>query len=146
MIEIRACTPEDAEAVSALLQQLGYRVVSGSLAERIRQLGETGADPILLAVADGNVVGVVATHRCCMLQYEKPVLRVTALVVDSRARRREVGKLLMHHAEAMAAATGCGFVELTSAADRTEAHAFYRAIGYEANSLRFRKALTGPGQ
>jgi ribosomal protein S18 acetylase RimI-like enzyme len=47
----------------------------------------------------------------------------------------------MAHAEALAAAEGCEFVELTSAADRAEAHAFYRAIGYEATSVRFRKAV-----
>ena len=139
MIEIRACTPEDAEAVSALLGQLGYRVEPRSAADRIRQLRETEADPIFLAVADGHVVGVVATHRCRMVQYEKPVLRVTALVVDSGARRRGIGEQLMRHAEVLAAATGCEFIELTSAADRADAHAFYRAIGYEATSLRFRK-------
>jgi GNAT superfamily N-acetyltransferase len=146
MTQIRACAPDDAETVSCLLGQLGYRVEPGPAAERIRQLAETEADPIFLAVADGQVVGVVATHRCRMVQYEKPVLRVTALVVDGRARRRGIGKMLMRRAESLAAATGCEFIELTSAADRADAHAFYRAIGYEANSVRFRKALTGPGE
>jgi ribosomal protein S18 acetylase RimI-like enzyme len=78
-----------------------------------------------------------------MLQYPSPILRVTALVVDRRARRRGVGKLLMEHAEQMGSAAGCEFVELTSAMDRAEAHAFYRGIGYEPNSLRFRKPLVG---
>ena len=141
MIQIRACTPADAEAVSGLLKQLGYRLGPGPAAERIRQLGETGADAIFLVIADGGALGVVATHRCRMVQYDKPVVRVTALVVDSRARRRGIGKQLMRHAEAVAAATGCEFIELTSAADRADAHAFYRAIG-----LRFRKSLAGPGQ
>ena len=68
MIQIRACTLADAEAVSGLLKQLGYRLGPGPAAERIRQLGETEADPIFVAVADGRVVGVVATHRCRMLQ------------------------------------------------------------------------------
>jgi ribosomal protein S18 acetylase RimI-like enzyme len=80
-------------------------------------------------------------HRCWMLQYERPVLRVTALVVDGGARRRGIGKLLMQRAEALAVAAGCEFVEVTSAANRGDAHAFYRAIGYEANSLRFRKPV-----
>ena len=73
-----------------------------------------------------------------------PVMRVTALVVDGRARGRGVGKRLMEHAEHLAAAAGCGAVELTSAVGRVEAHAFYCSIGYEANSVRFRKALDGP--
>jgi ribosomal protein S18 acetylase RimI-like enzyme len=51
------------------------------------------------------------------------------------------GKLLMQRAEQVGSAAGCEFVELTSAMDRAEAHAFYRSIGYKPNSLRFRKLL-----
>jgi ribosomal protein S18 acetylase RimI-like enzyme len=54
-----------------------------------------------------------------------------------------VGKLLMERAEQIGSAAGCEFVELTSAMDRAEAHAFYRSIGYKPNSLRFRKPLVG---
>jgi len=122
------------------LRELGYPVSIPFVAEQIRKLGATGADPILLAETDGTVVGLLASHRCWMLQYARPVIRITALVVGRNARRRGVGRLLMEHAERMAVAEGCEFVELTSAADRTDAHAFYRSIGYEANSLRFRKS------
>ena len=76
-----------------------------------------------------------------MLQYASPVVRVTALVVERPARHRGVGRLLMEHAEQIGSAAGCEFVELTSAMNRTEAHAFYRSIGYEPNSFRFRKPL-----
>lgn len=141
MIRIRACAPEDATAVSTLLKELGYKVSASQAAERVQQLGGTGSDPAFLAVADGRVVGVIALHICRMLQYAAPVMRVTALVVESRARRRGIGKLLMAHAEGLSAAAGCEMVELTSAVGREDAHAFYRSIGYEANSLRFRKTL-----
>jgi GNAT superfamily N-acetyltransferase len=144
MIEIRVCTPEDAAAVSALSGELGYAVSAQQASEHIRQLGETGSDPILVAVAEGRIIGLLASHFCKMLQYDKPVLRVTALVVDRQARRRGTAKLLMEHAEQLAASAGCGFVELTSAMGRTAAHAFYRSIGYEANSLRYRKSLAVP--
>lgn len=137
--QIRPCTPEDAAAVSALLRELGYPVSIPLAAQQIRDLSVTGWDPIVLAEADGIVVGLLASHRCRMLQYARPVMRITALVVGGNARRHGVGRLLMRHAEQMAVAEGCEFVELTSAADRAEAHAFYRSIGYEANSLRFRK-------
>ena len=144
MIKIRACAPEDAIAVSALLGELGYSVSPEYAAENIRQLGETGSDPIFLAVSEGWVAGLVACHFCKMLQYDKPVMRVTALVVDRQVRRRGTAKLLMQHVEQLAAARGCDFVELTSAIRRRDAHAFYRAIGYSGNSLRFRKALIEP--
>jgi GNAT superfamily N-acetyltransferase len=139
MIEIRACAVEDAVAVSALLGELGYVIAVPQVSEHIRQLAGTGSDPIFLAVADGQIVGLIASHLCQMLQYERPVMRVTALVVDRRARRRGVAKRLIEHAEQIACATGCEFIELTSAMGRAEAHAFYRHIGYEPNSLRFSK-------
>ncbi|MBV8506320.1 MAG: GNAT family N-acetyltransferase [Alphaproteobacteria bacterium] len=141
MIEIRACTPDDAVAVSTLLGELGYIVSIRQATEHVRELSKTGADPIFLAAADGQILGLLAAHLCRMLQYATPVMRVTALVVDRRARRRGVGKLLMERAEQIGSAAGCEFVELTSAMDRAEAHAFYRSIGYEPNSLRFRKPL-----
>ena len=139
MIEIRACAVEDAVAVSALLGELGYVLPVSRASEHIRQLSGTGSDPVFVAVADGQIVGLIASHLCQMLQYERPIMRVTALVVDLRARRRGVGEQLMRHAEQVASAAGCEFVELTSAMGRAEAHAFYRRIGYEPNSLRFSK-------
>jgi len=142
MIEIRTCTPDDSAAVITLLGELGYTISLRQATENVRELSKTGSDPIFLAVADGQVVGLLASHLCRTLQYASLVMRVTALVVDRQARRRRVGRLLMEHAEQIAsAAAGCEFVELTSAMNRTEAHAFYRSIGYEANSLRFRKPL-----
>ena len=144
MIEIRACTPEDSAAVSTLLDELGYTVSIRQATEQVTELGKTGADPIFLALADGQILGLLALHLSRMLQYPNPIVRVTALVVDRRARRRGVGKLLMQHAEQVGSAAGCEFVELTSAMDRAEAQAFYRNIGYEPNSLRFRKPLVRP--
>jgi GNAT superfamily N-acetyltransferase len=141
MTKIRACTPDDATAVAALLGELGYVLSATQAAEHLRHLCSTGSDPIFLAVSDAQVLGLAASHCCRMLQYEKPVMRITALVVARLARRRGVGRLLMAHTERLAAAAGCEVVELTSAMDRAEAHAFYRGIGYQANSLRFRRLL-----
>jgi hypothetical protein len=49
---------------------------------------------------------------------------------------------LIAHAERKAAAD-CEIIELTSVLENKEAHAFYRSVGFEANSLRFRKSLSG---
>ena len=141
MIEVRACTPDDAVAVRTLLGELGYAVSLRQATKHVQELSKTGADPIFVAVADGQVLGLLAAHLYRMLQYASPIVRVTALVVDRLARRRGVAKLLMERAEQIGAAAGCELVELTSAMDRAEAHAFYRSIGYEPNSLRFRKPL-----
>jgi GNAT superfamily N-acetyltransferase len=141
VIEVRPCTPEDAAAVSTLLGELGYEVSSEAAAERVRRLNETGADPTFIADERGQALGLIALHRCHMIQYRTAVARITALVVDQRARRRGIGRLLVDHALRWAEQRGCELVELTSALNRAEAHAFYRDLGFEPNSLRFRKSL-----
>ena len=143
MIEIRPCMPEDAAAVTALLGQLGYEASSQAAAERVRQLNATGSDPTFVAAENGQPLGLIALHRCRMIQYRAPVARITALVVDQWARRRGIGRLLIDRALRWAEEGGCEFVELTSALNRAEAHAFYRELGFETNSLRFRKLLGG---
>jgi len=141
VIEVRTCKPEDAVAVSVLLGELGYEVSAQAAVERMRRLNDTGLDPMFLAVDEGRPLGFIALHRCHMIQYRNPVTRITALVVHQRARRRGIGRLLVDHALRWAAQSGCELVELTSALNRGEAHAFYRDLGFEGNSLRFRKPL-----
>ena len=141
MIEIRPCTSGDAPAISALLGELGYEVSSGGAAERVQHLNTTGSDPTLIAYENGVFLGLIALHLCRMIQYEKPVMRITALVVGHQARRRGIGRLLIREALRCAKQAECELVELTSALDRTAAHAFYRNMGFEANSMRFRKSL-----
>ena len=141
MIEVRPCTSEDKAAVSVLPGQLGYEVSFEAAAERVRQLNETGSDPTFIAGENGRALGVLALHRCHMIQYRAPIARITALVVDQPARRRGIGRLLIDHALRWAEQSGCELVELTSALNRAEAHAFYRDLGFEPNSLRFRKSL-----
>jgi GNAT superfamily N-acetyltransferase len=101
VIEIRPCTSDDAVAVSTLLGELGYTVSIRQAAERIAELSRTASDPIFLAVAQGQVLGLLSLHLFRVLQSARPIVRVMALVVDRRARRRGVGKLLMEHAERM---------------------------------------------
>jgi GNAT superfamily N-acetyltransferase len=141
MIEVRACMPEDAADVSALLRELGYQMSSEVAAEQLRRLNETGLDPTFIAGENGQPLGLIAVHRCHMIQYQTPVARITALVVDQRVRRRGIGRLLIDHAMRWAQQRDCEFIELTSALNRAEAHAFYRDLGFEQNSLRFRKSL-----
>jgi len=141
VIEVRPCTPADAAAVSALLGELGYEVSSQAAAERVLRLNETELDPIFIAGEHSRPLGLIALHRCHMIQYRGPIARITALVVDQRARRRGIGRLLVDHALRWAEQRGCELVELTSALNRAEAHAFYRDLGFEPNSLRFRKSL-----
>ncbi|MDE2200940.1 MAG: GNAT family N-acetyltransferase, partial [Rhodospirillales bacterium] len=138
-------SPADAAAIRTLIAQLGYAWTEVQIAARVAALLATGADPILVAEADGTVCGVLALHIAPMLHHAEPQARITALVVDAGQRGRGVGRMLLAEAEALARAAGCARLELTSGLQREAAHAFYRAQGYAATSLRFARTLAGSG-
>jgi GNAT superfamily N-acetyltransferase len=140
-LSIRPAAAADTQAVVALLGELGYVVHEPATLKRLTQLQSTGSDPVLIAWLDAAAVGLVALHVTAMLQRQRKVARVTALVVGEAARGRGVGRALLEQAVAMARESGCEMIELTSADGRRQAHAFYRACGFEATARRFHRAL-----
>ena len=91
MIEIPPITPEDAAAVGRLPQQLGYAVQAATGISAHRPTRQDRLRPDIARGSDRRVLGFIAMHVSQMVQYERPVMRVTALVVDCRARRRGIG-------------------------------------------------------
>jgi ribosomal protein S18 acetylase RimI-like enzyme len=63
------------------------------------------------------------------------------MAVAKDERRRGVGRALVEAACERLGAEGCSLVEVTSNADLSGAHAFYRGLGFERTSYRFAKAL-----
>jgi GNAT superfamily N-acetyltransferase len=70
-----------------------------------------------------------------------PSGQIVAMVVGEKYRRRGIGQALLAQADVWFAARGVQRVSLTSALHRSDAHAFYRACGYEENGLRFVREL-----
>ena len=134
---VRPAEPEDSVALSALFGELGFPCSAQEAAARLSAAG----DAALVAVLGGCVVGVVTTNVMPVLHRPAPVGRVSALVVAKASRGRGFGRLLVTAAEAYLASRGCGLVEVTSNFRLEQAHAFYRSIGYEATSYRFKKDL-----
>jgi len=131
--------PSDADAVAALLIELGYRVS----ADRIRRTLEAASatDPVYVATSNGTVVAMLTLHIAHWIQLEKPIARIPAMVVQERFQRRGIGRRLVDRAIDHARTAGCGTIELTSANDREDAHAFYRDTGFEQTSLRFKRTF-----
>jgi GNAT superfamily N-acetyltransferase len=84
---------------------------------------------------------MITTYRLRTLHRPGDICRITALVIDESARGAGVGSLLVEEVERYARTTDCVRVEVTSAAQRTGAHAFYLRLGYIDYPKRFIKDL-----
>jgi N-acetylglutamate synthase-like GNAT family acetyltransferase len=139
---IRRMTAEDVPVARALLSQLGYPLDDAEVRRRYEAVAVADGHDLMVAEREGRVVALCHLYVRPALD-KPPEVVVQALVVDQGARGSGVGKVLMAAAEAWAEARGFVSVALASNVVRTEAHAFYEAIGYQrvATSHLFRKTL-----
>jgi GNAT superfamily N-acetyltransferase len=139
---IRRMTAEDVPVARALLSQLGYPLDDAELRRRYEAVAVADGHDLMVAEREGRVVALCHLYVRPALD-KPPEVVVQALVVDQGARGSGVGKVLMAAAESWAEARGFVSVALASNVVRTEAHAFYEAIGYQrvATSHLFRKTL-----
>ncbi len=141
MIDVRRADLGDSMVVQNLLSQLGYVFAVEDVRTRLSLFAKQPVNPVLLATENGRAAGMIALHWTVMLHHSKPVARITALVVSDDARGRGIGRILVDAGAALARQAGCDFLELTTALHRTDAQAFYKALGFTASSLCFRRTL-----
>jgi len=96
---------------------------------------------LLLAVVDDVAVGMLDTIVVPNLTRK---LRPWAAILRAM-RRHGVGRLLMEKAIEHARDRGCYKIQLVSAQARDEAHALYRASGFDADLQGYRRYLISPG-
>lgn len=141
-VALRPATTCDAAAISSLLGELDHPTSAADVARRLAERAHVPGHRVVVAEIGGAVVGLVEMHAIPFLFWDADTLRITALVVTSGARRLGVGAALVAAAEDEARRSGAAAIELTTALRRTDAHAFYRAQGYETSAgLRFVKRL-----
>ena len=136
-LEIRSALAGDAASLSGLFTELGFRASASDVADRLKAM--SGAT--LVAVRDGHVVGLITTNIMPVLHRPTSVGRLSALVVSKQERHRGLGRLLVASAEQMLKQSGCELAEVTSNLRLEEAHSFFRHLGYESTSIRFKKDL-----
>jgi GNAT superfamily N-acetyltransferase len=140
-VSIREARPEDAPAVAVLLDELGYPSSENEFRERFARYSEVPGTHLIAAEEGGEVIGLAAMQVMPLMHRDLPVARITAMVVRSDRRGAGVGRVLEEELEAIARREGCGRIDLTSRHRRKDAHAFYRALGFDGTSLRFVKDL-----
>lgn len=137
---IRPATAKDAAALVPLIALLGHEVEQRNLAKRISTVRKAG-DRAFVATLGKSLVGLCGAQLMTMIHREQRVGRITVLVVAEKARKQSIGRMLVEAAEEHLRKAGCGLVEVTSRDEHSQAHAFYRHMGYERTSIRFAKEL-----
>lgn len=145
-VRVRGATQEDAEPLAELLEQLGYPASGEQVRARLSSLARSGDYPVLVAelslpTGELFVAGLLSLALGRLLHRDSRRAEITALVTDRRFRHRGTARALLERAEALARAAGCDLVCLRSSHQRDDAHAFYRAVGFEETHLAFDKRL-----
>jgi GNAT superfamily N-acetyltransferase len=138
---IRPAQDEDAPAISALLDELGHPLAPAAVRTQLDRLRAWSQCFTLVAVARGEVVGLVSGFATPVLHRERPVGRISALVVRGSEAGRGIGTQLLRAAERSLEDLGCARLEVTSAEHREAAHRFYLARGYRKQGLRFSREI-----
>lgn len=111
-----------------------------------RAFAAVDADPAHELVCAVDTAGeVVGTLQLTVLPglARRGVARgqIEAVHVAARCRGRGLGGALIEWAVAEAQRRGCGLVQLTSDAKRTDAHRFYERLGFEASHVGFKRTV-----
>ena len=141
---LRHATSQDADAIAALLSELGYPTEATDISSRMAAVTNDGG-AVFLAVQEGEPpLGLMCLDRHYALHAAGPIAYITALVTRSTARRRGVGRAFVTAAKHWALEQGCVRISVTSAEHRNDAHAFYQACGLPYTGRRFSTSLGAP--
>jgi GNAT superfamily N-acetyltransferase len=99
-------------------------------------------DTLYVAESAGEVVGTFQTTLVTSMNSRaKPSMIVEAVQTRGDMRGRGIGEAMIVFAIARAREAGASKVQLTSNLARTDAHRFYRRLGFEQSHVGFRMKL-----
>jgi GNAT superfamily N-acetyltransferase len=127
--------------MAMLLGELGYPSSAEEVRGRLEAYSRAGGTHLIVADEGGEVSGLGAMQVMPLVHRDRPVGRITAMVVRADRRGSGIGRRLVAELEEIARREGCARIDLTSRYRREEAHAFYLSLGFEDTSLRFVKDL-----
>ena len=132
---VREATRKDAEALYNLAGELAdalsdRRPGTEPLRARLDELLEEPRARVLVAEAEGGVVGAASLWIKPDLAHGDTVIEAPMLVVSGNARHQGIGKLLVEAIQGVAAAENATLIELIATKDNDVARAFYRSLGF----------------
>jgi GNAT superfamily N-acetyltransferase len=99
---------------------------------------------LLVAEVDGEVVGTFIHAILPNISYGgRPIAQLESVHVAPHRRGQGIGEQMVRWAIAEARAHGCARLQLTSNRARTDAHRFYRRLGFVDSHVGMKLALDG---
>jgi predicted N-acetyltransferase YhbS len=142
MMKIRQATPQDIPRILDLYEQLTEEKQNITADTAKKVFAEIVALPdreLLVAEKDNIVVGTLFLEVVPNLSHNaRPWGILENMVVDSTYRRQGIGRKLIEYTLDRCREAGCYKIQLLSHKKRTEAHQFYRSMGFEDSALGFR--------
>ena len=109
------------------------------------RMSAQGGNRFLLAELDGRIVGCLQlTILQGLSRRGVPRAQVEAVRVEDSVRNRGVGTAMMRHAMTLARAEGAALLQLTTQTVRTDAHRFYKRLGFVASQVGMKLPLDAP--
>ena len=142
-LTLRLLQSSDADAISALLPDLGYEATPDQVARRLAALREWPDQEAFVAELDGAIVGLCHVQGVRML-ISGGYAEIQALVVSAECQGQGIGRRLVAHACEWAFARGYERVRLRSNVVREAAHAFYEHLGFEKSKASYAFELRRP--
>jgi GNAT superfamily N-acetyltransferase len=138
-LTIRDARPGGAAPLAVLVAELGDAADAAALELAVTELGP--GERVIVADDDGALTGFANGAVVPFFDDGSRRLRLTAIAVSPSQRGRGVARSLIEELARWGRERGCGVIEVTSAGHRADAHAAYRALGFEETSRRFMRGL-----
>ena len=141
-VKIRKMSVDDADEVCKICSDdLGYPCDLSLVAEKAENIN-SDREAVFVALIDEITAGFIHVEKYDLLYFET-MANILGLAVKSEYRNNGIGRQLILAAEEWAAENGINVMRLNSGISRTDAHEFYRHLGYdsEKEQIRFEKHL-----
>ncbi|HEX2080701.1 MAG TPA: GNAT family N-acetyltransferase [Longimicrobium sp.] len=136
-IHIRPAGDADAAVIAGLPGELGYETTPEQVRMRLARVAGDEDYAAHVAEAEGEVLGFLGLNRGWAYEHDRPYVRLAALVVAERERRRGVGARLVEFADGWARERGAFVLMLNTSMHREGAHRFYEALGFSRTGYRY---------
>ncbi len=140
---IRDASVEDIEALSLLMDDLGYPTDAGQMQTRFNKINPHPDYKTIVAELNDEVVGMAGLCKGIFYEMDGLYMRILAFVVKENCRKMGIGKKLILAAEDWAIEQGLHTILINSGnrAERQASHLFYEQMGYSVKSSGFVKKL-----